>query len=153
MPYNDQTIQFYDRQASAYAADEPGDGQRRQLLRFASKLRQGAQVLDLGSGGGHDALSLVNLGFDVTLVDGSAGLAKEAEKRTGLKVRVLEFQALDYHDRFDGIWASASLHHVPSAAVTIVFGKVACALVNGGLLFASFKEAETDWHDQFGRYF
>ena len=151
MSDNDQTIEFYDRQASAYVADKPGDGQRRQFLRFASKLRTGAQVLDLGSSGGHDALSLKNLGFDVTLVDGSAGLAAEAEKWTGLKVRVLAFQDLDYQEqRFDGIWASASLHHVRSAAVPSVFGRIAQALINGGLLFVSFKEAETDWHDWFG---
>lgn len=153
MPEDDQTIQFYDRQASDYAAHEPGSGQRRQLLRFATKLKPGARVLDLGSGGGHDALSLISSGFDVTLVDGSAGLAREAEKRTGRRVRVLDFVALDYHNRFDGIWASASLHHVPSAALPTVFENVTHALVNGGLIFASFKEAERDWSDRFGRYF
>ncbi|MGI9494406.1 MAG: class I SAM-dependent methyltransferase, partial [Geminicoccaceae bacterium] len=125
----------------------------RQLLRFASMLKPGARVLELGSGGGHDAVALTNLGVDVTLVDGSASLAEEAEKRTGLMVRVLDFRALDYRERFDGIWASASLHHVSSAAIPTVFSKVARALFKGGVLFASFKEADTDWRDRFGRHY
>lgn len=149
----DETISFYDEQALEYAAHESGLVQQQQLAEFAAELPVGARVLDLGSGGGHDALSLTLSGFQVTAVDGSAGLAREAEKRTGLEVRVLRFEDLDYVEEFDGVWAAASLHHVPSTALSVVFAKVAMALLPNGLLFASFKEADTDWHDRFGRYF
>ncbi|MDH3659753.1 MAG: methyltransferase domain-containing protein [Alphaproteobacteria bacterium] len=149
----DETISFYDEQASEYAAHKSGLTQQQQLADFVAELPVGARILDLGSGGGHDALSLTLSGFQVTAVDGSAGLAKEAQERTGLEVRVLRFEDLDYIEAFDGVWAAATLHHVASEVLSAVFTKVTMALLPNGLLFASFKEADTDWHDRFGRYF
>ncbi len=153
MSPSNQTLDFYDDNATDYAAEASGKIQREQVLQFARKLKPGARVLDLGSGGGYDALSLIKLGIDVTLLDGSAGLAKEAEERTGRPVRVLRFEELDFKEAFDGIWAAASLHHVHTQALPDVMNRVSCALVPSGLIFASFKEAEADWHDHLGRYY
>lgn len=150
---SDDTLRFYNDNAADYAAEASGRFQRRQVLQFAEELECGARVLELGSGGGYDALSLIELGFDVTLVDGSAGLAREAEKRTGRLVRVLRFEELDYEGDFDAIWAAASLLHVRSDVLPEVMRRVARALVPSGLIFASFKEADQDWHDGRGRYF
>ncbi len=148
-----ETLRFYDDNAADYAAETSGKFQQGLVRRFADKLERGAPVLELGSGGGHDALALIELGFDVTLIDASTGLAKEAEKRTDQPVRLLRFEGLDYEEAFDAIWASASLLHVSSNALPDVMRRVARALVPSGLLFASFKEADRDWHDGRGRYF
>ena len=150
---SNETLRFYDDNAAKYAADASGEIQRRQVRAFAKRLEQGARVLDLGSGGGHDAASLIELGFDVTLLDGSSGLAKEAEREPGRAVRVLRFEELDYVEAFDGIWAAASLHHVRFADLSEVMTRVVQALMPSGLLFATFKEADEDWHDIFGRFF
>lgn len=148
-----ETLRFYDNNAADYAVEASGKVQRGLLRQFADRLERGARILELGSGGGHDSLALIEHGFDVTLIDGSVGLAKEAEKRTGRPVRILRFEELDYEEAFDAIWASASLLHVSSNALPDVMRRVAKALVPSGLIFASFKESDRDWHDGRGRYF
>ncbi len=149
----DETLRFYDDNAADYAAGTSSPAQRSLLQTFTDKLPPGAKILDLGSGSGHDALWLIKRGLDVTLLDGSAGLAEEAEKRTGQKVRVLRFEQIDDVEAFHGIWASASLHHVHSTALPDVMARIRDALMPSALVFASFKQAEADWHDRMGRYF
>jgi SAM-dependent methyltransferase len=112
-----------------------------------------AAVLDLGCGTGRDSRALIDAGFDVTAVDGSAEMAREAETRVGRPVRVLLFEDLDYEHAFDGIWANASLLHVPRAALADVLLRVYRALKPGGLLFASFKSGGKEGRDKLGRYY
>ena len=73
MPPLYETLHFYDDDAPDYAAEVSGKIQRKQIFRFSRELKRGARVLDLGSGSSYDALSFIELGFDVTLLDGSTG--------------------------------------------------------------------------------
>lgn len=145
------TIDYYNKNAAWYAAKGMSEKHIAALAGFAEMLPVGGRVLDLGSGGGHAAAWLLDHGYDVMMVDGSAGLAAEAEKLTGHPVRVLQFADLDYTEEFDGIWASASLLHVPEEELPLIWPKVARALKPGGLLHASFKELDGDMVDSLGR--
>ncbi len=98
----DETLCFYDDNAADYAAGTSGPVQRHCFRTFADKLDPKAKILDLGSGGGHDALWLIEHGFDVTLLDGSAGLAKEAEA--------------DWHDRLGRYFCAMSAVHLRTLA-------------------------------------
>ncbi len=113
MPLSDDaTLEFYARHAAVYAASgdtEPGP----QLLNFLAALQPGARILELGSGSGRDAAHMIARGFDVVPTDGSPELAREAERRLGRPVRLLQFEQLDERSAFDGVFASASLLHVP----------------------------------------
>ncbi|MBZ7922303.1 class I SAM-dependent methyltransferase [Ensifer adhaerens] len=146
------TLAFYRDNAATYAARERKPPTAR-LEAFMRRLSPGAAVLDLGCGGGHDSLILLEHGFDVTACDGSADLAREAELRIGRKVEVTRFQEIVWEERFDGIWAEASLLHVPRAELADVLTRIRRTLKPGGLLQASFKAGETEGHDRFGRYF
>ncbi len=112
-----------------------------------------ATVLDLGCGTGRDTRALVDAGFDVTAIDGSAEMAREAEARLGRPVRVLLFEDLDYERAFDGIWANASLLHVPRVGLPDVLNRVHRALKPAGLLLASFKSGGKEGRDKLGRYY
>lgn len=109
-------------------------------------------MLDLGCGGGQDSAALRDLGFHVTSIDASPGLAAEAKRRWNLDVRVREFADIDYEGAFDGILASASLHHAPSDALPNIFHRLRRALKPGGLLRASLKGGEADRRDALGRF-
>lgn len=148
----DDTLAFYRHNAAAYAARERQPPTAR-LAAFMRGLPDGAAVLDLGCGGGHDSLAMQQHGLDVTACDGSAELAREAENRIGRTVAVIRFQEIDWQDRFDGIWAEASLLHVPRAELTDVLARIRRALKPGGHLQASFKAGEAEGHDRFGRYY
>ena len=127
------SIAFYDGEAERYAERAHGKPAHPRLAAFASALPPGGTVLDLGCGGGQDALSFTRLGFQVIGSDASLKIAAEAQRRTGLPIRIKKFDELDDSEAFDGIWASASLHHVPAAELPDLFTRMHEALKPGGL--------------------
>lgn len=151
--HDTSTLQFYATEAAAYGVRSDNHGPSGRIAAFAAQLPAGAHVLDLGCGTGRDTQGLIDAGFDVTAIDGSAEMAREAERRTGRPVRVLLFEALDYAAAFDGIWANSSLLHVPRAGFDDVLGRVYRALKPGGVLFASFKTGGVEGRDKLGRYY
>ncbi|WP_112605406.1 class I SAM-dependent methyltransferase [Rhizobium sp. WW22] len=148
----DPTASFYTDNAAIYAARERRLPRQR-LDAFLAALPARATILELGCGSGQDAAYMLSRGFDVTPTDGSAELAKEAEKRLGRPVRVMRFEVLDATEIFDGIWAEASLLHVPRSALPDIFDRILRALKTGGIFHASFKAGEAEGHDKFGRYY
>ncbi|OEC98075.1 MULTISPECIES: class I SAM-dependent methyltransferase [unclassified Rhizobium] len=148
----DPTASFYTDNAAIYAARER-KLPRQRLDAFLATLPAGAAILELGCGAGQDAAYMFSHGFDVTPTDRSAQLAREAEKRLGKPVRVMRFEDLDATEIFDGIWAEASLLHVPRSALPDIFDRILRALKSGGIFHASFKAGEAEGHDKFGRYY
>jgi SAM-dependent methyltransferase len=153
MTHDRSTLEFYAKEAVAYGARSDCIGVSKSLADFIVRLPKSGAVLDLGCGTGRDTAALIEAGFDVTAVDGSPEMAREAEKRTSRPVRVLLFENLDYTAAFDGIWASASLLHVPRAGLPKVMRHVYRALKPNGLLFASFKSGGKEGRDALGRYY
>lgn len=148
-----ETLAFYANEAAAYAARSDRLGRSKQLDEFVARLAPGAAVLDLGCGTGRDTLALIEAGFAVTAVDGSAAMATEAERRTGKPVRVQLFEDLNDLAAFDGIWANASLLHVPREGLPRVLAAVYRALKPSGLLYANFKAGGREGRDSLGRYY
>ncbi len=148
----DPTSSFYTDNAALYAARDR-KLPRQRLDAFLNALPAGAAILELGCGGGQDAAYMLSHGFDVTPTDGSAELAKEAETRIGRPVRIMRFETLDATEAFDGVWAEASLLHVPRSVLPDVFDRILRALKPTGVFHASFKAGEAEGHDKFGRYY
>ncbi|MBB6426536.1 bifunctional 2-polyprenyl-6-hydroxyphenol methylase/3-demethylubiquinol 3-O-methyltransferase UbiG [Sphingopyxis sp. JAI128] len=146
------TLAFYAAEAPVYAASGPS-GASRHLDFFLDRLPQGAAVLELGCGGGRDAAHMIARGFTVEPTDGTAEIAAQAEARLGRPVRVMRFDELSAADRYDAIWASASLLHVPRCDLPGVLARIHRALKPGGLHFASYKGGGCEGRDRFGRYF
>jgi cyclopropane fatty-acyl-phospholipid synthase-like methyltransferase len=148
----DETSAFYDGNAETYASRERRLPATR-LDAFLAALPPGAKILELGCGGGQDSAYMLEKGFDVTPTDGSPELARQAEKLIGRPVTVMRFQDLESVDTFDGVWAEASLLHVPRAELPDVFARIHRALKAGAPLHASFKSGEAEGHDGLGRYY
>jgi len=148
----DETSAFYDGNAEVYASRERRLPATR-LDAFLAALPPGAKILELGCGGGQDSAYMLEKGFDVTPTDGSAELARQAKKLIGRPVTVMRFQDLEAVEKFDGVWAEASLLHVPRAELPDVFSRIHRALKPGAPLHASFKAGEAEGHDGFGRYY
>ena len=84
----DQTAQFYDREAEAYDGKRWGSPSGSRLNRFQINLVvamlnpvRGNKVLEVGTGTGRFAAALAGKGADVTGVDISEGMLREAEKQ------------------------------------------------------------------------
>ncbi len=148
-----RTLAFYDANAAAYAAVMlPDTDTLAQFRAFVRLMPPGGYILDLGCGAGHYAKLLRDAGFRLTLVDGSPGLAAEAQARTGLPVRVQLFQDFRDPPAYDGIWACASLLHVPEMELPDILARVAASLKPGGFFYGSFKETG-GMVDRHGRHY
>jgi SAM-dependent methyltransferase len=96
------------------------------------------RLLDFGCGPGRDLVALRALGQCVTGLDGSAEFVRMARAHSGCEVLEQSFFELDLGQaRFDGVFANASLFHVPSRALPEVLGKLHACLKPGGVLFSS----------------
>lgn len=105
------------------------------------------RLLDFGCGPGRDLMALTALGHTVTGLDGSPVFAEMARAQSGCRVLQQNFLELALGEReFDGVFANASLFHVPRAELPRVLGELHRALVPGGVLFCSNPRSfERDW--------
>ncbi|MBB3393005.1 cyclopropane fatty-acyl-phospholipid synthase-like methyltransferase [Rhizobium sp. BK275] len=152
MTRRDDTSAFYDDNAETYATRDRKPKATR-LDAFLAALPEQARILELGCGGGQDCAYMLSKGFDVTPTDGSAKLARQAEKLVGRPVKVMRFEDLSASEEFGGVWAEASLLHVPRADLPSILTLIRNALKQQGVFHASFKAGTTEGHDSFGRYY
>ncbi|MBK5966881.1 SAM-dependent methyltransferase [Thiocystis minor] len=110
--------------------------------RFLALLPAESHILDAGCGSGRDARAFLAGGYAVTAFDASPTLAALAAEHCGLSVQVRRFQEIDWQGEFDGIWACASLLHVPLGELPEVLERLAMALKPHGTLYASFKSGQ-----------
>jgi SAM-dependent methyltransferase len=149
---DDDTLQFYRRNAEAYARREITSRQTR-LDKFLALLPPGAAILELGCGAGGDSADMLARGFDVTPTDGSPEMAEVASRRLGRAVRTLLFHDLDEVEAYQGVWANACLLHVPRDELASVLALIRRALIPGGYFYASFKTGDAEGRDTLDRYY
>lgn len=119
---------------------------------FLSYLNEGNSILDLGCGSGRDTKYFLSKGYKVDAMDGSMEICKVASDYTGINVKCLLFNELDEIDKYDGIWACASILHLDRDDLIDVFHRIARALKDNGILYTSFKYSEFEGVRN-GRYF
>jgi SAM-dependent methyltransferase len=101
-------------------------------------------VLDAGCGSGRDAKAFVDLGFDVIAFDASTEMVARAARHAGCPVLHMTFDEMGWSEEFDGIWASASLLHVPRTSLVATVRRCCQALRPTGVFYASFKYGDTE---------
>src|SRR5271169_1707077 len=93
-------------------------------------------ILDFGCGPGRDLKTFAALGHTAIGLEGAAGFAAMARADTGCEVWEQDFHRLDLPgEHFDGIFANASLFHLPSQELPRVLRQLHVALKPGGVLF------------------
>ncbi len=119
---------------------------------FLPHLQPGSSILDTGCGSGRDSLAFKQKGYSVQAFDASEAMVEATREHAQVPVRKLTFQEMDYIEEFDGIWACASLLHVPKQELKAVFSLLARALKPKGFLYCSFKNREESFEKE-GRIF
>lgn len=147
-----KTLEYYNENAGKFILGTLNVDMMTIQKKFISYIPKGSKVLDLGCGSGRDSLYFKELGYDVTAVDGSAEMCIQAEKNIGQTVINMTFDKLNYEAEFDGIWACASLLHVPSSDIKNVIIKIEKALKKGGYFYFSVKYGDYEGKRE-GRYY
>ena len=120
--------------------------------RFLAQLAAGASILDFGCGSGRDTKYFLEHGFAVEATDGSKELCKLASAYTGISVKQMLFDELEAVEKYDGIWACASILHLAWADLVVVMQKMVRAVKDGGVIYTSFKYGQFTG-ERNGRFF
>jgi SAM-dependent methyltransferase len=153
MPYDPSTLTYYEEHAEEYCESTINLNLHELYKPFLRELNAGAHILDAGCGSGRDTKEFIKRGYRVTAIDGSPKLARLATAFTGQSCRVLSFDKMDFHEEFDGIWACASLLHVPKQEMQGLLPRFIQALKPGGILCVTLKEGDGEGIANDGRLF
>jgi SAM-dependent methyltransferase len=149
-----ETIADYDRRADDFLAGTRDHDVSQNIQALVSHI-QGTPpftILDFGCGPGRDLRAFTELGHTAIGLDGSARFVEMAREQ-GYEVLQQNFLALHLPDgTFDGIFANASLFHVPSQELPRVLSELHAALKPGGVLFSSNPRGNNEEGWNGGRY-
>jgi len=149
------TLAYYEQRAAQFwegTRDHDVRQNMQALLRHITAAPP-LRILDLGCGPGRDLAAFRALGHEPVGLDGSAQFVAMARQYSGCEVWQQDFLALRLPDaHFDGIFANASLFHVPSRALPRVLGELHATLKPGGVLFASNPRGQNEEGWNGGRY-
>ena len=136
---NDSNVEYYNKNADSFFEGSVAADMSYQRDKFASLLPKNARVLDVGCGSGRDSKAFMDRGFDVISFDASEEMCKRASAYIGREVLNMRFEEISFDNKFDGIWACASLLHVSKEKLPEILGKLRASLKDGGVMYASFK--------------
>ena len=139
-----ETLNYYNSNADQFFASTIEADISELRSRFTKYLKQSDYILDLGCGSGRDTKAFLDQGFRVDAIDGSEELCKKASEYIGIHVKHQFFQDINEEDKYDGIWACASLLHVAYYELSDVFIRLHKALKTNGIFYMSFKLGDSD---------
>jgi SAM-dependent methyltransferase len=151
----DLTLQHYNQRARAFleGTRDHDVSQNIGALLGHIKAEPPYRILDFGCGPGRDLLSFSRLGHSVVGLEGASEFVAMARAASGCEVWQQDFLKLALPDaHFDGVYANASLFHVPGGELPRVLRQLRATLKAGGVLFSSNPRGgnEEGWNR--GRY-
>jgi SAM-dependent methyltransferase len=151
----DLTLARYNERAEAFwtGTKDHDVGQNITALLQHIKAVPPFNILDFGCGPGRDLKVFAELGHLATGLEGAMNFVEMARSHSGCEVWHQDFLRLDLPDGyFDGIFANASLFHVPTSELSRVLKELWATLKPNGVLFSSNPRGnnEEGWNQ--GRY-
>ncbi|MCK8663759.1 class I SAM-dependent methyltransferase [Pseudomonas azerbaijanoccidens] len=136
---DEKTINFYNENSESYSNKTLDLQLTEQWNAFSHLMNKGGSILDIGCGSGRDMIKFQSLGFTTEGLEPSPLMAKIARKNTNSIVHEIPVEQLSTIERYDGIWACASLLHVHKNHISHSIENILRALKNDGLLYFSLK--------------
>lgn len=156
-----KTLRHYNENAEGFKEgtwDHDVSQNRDALIESLKKFRpqqNSYDLLDFGCGPGRDLVSFLQQGHRPVGLDGSPRFCEMAREASGVEVLCQDFLDLDLPENaFDGIFANASLFHIPSAIFLKTLKQLHRALRSQGVLFSSIPRGSGEGFngDRWGHY-
>lgn len=144
---------YYESNAERYAAETFSADMSEQYQRFLPLLKKGAKILDVGSGSGRDVCYFQRQGYQATALEPSKNLCREIRKVFSGEIVCSDIQNYQPEERYDGIWACASLIHLQEEEVLQFFEKIDQYLDDNGIIYISGKNGIPTGGVEDGRFF
>jgi SAM-dependent methyltransferase len=149
------TLEHYNQRAGDFFAGTRDHDVSQNIAALLEHIEGGppCAILDFGCGPGRDLKTLSELGHAAVGLDGAARFVEMARAYSGCEVWQQDFLKLDLPDnRFDGVFANASLFHVASQELPRVLAELRATLKPRGVLFTSNPRGRDDEGWNRGRY-
>ena len=150
------TLNYYDENAVEFACQTLSIDMHDLYELFINQLpqRDTQCILDVGCGSGRDANYFAKQGYEVTAIDASAELIQWAEQHH-MSSRItwvhLDFSSIEkqaWENKFTGIWACASLLHVPFLELPFIINSLLDTFTDDGVMYVSFKYGKGERVDE-----
>ena len=144
---SEATISYYDRLAEDFWLNTRNHdvSQNYEAFLEAIEVSPPCKILDLGCGPGRDLLFFKSLGHSVTGLDGSKEFVAMARAHSGGEVLHQDFLKMTLSkNHYDGVFANASLFHVPSSELPRILLNLFVTLKPRGILFCSNPRGNND---------
>jgi trans-aconitate methyltransferase len=131
------TLAYYEKRAEEFRAGTRDHDVSQNIAALLSRIQGESPftILDFGCGPGRDLKTFAALGHTAIGLDGAAAFVAMARADTSCEVWQQDFAALDPPgERFDGIFAIASLFHVPPQALPRVLQQLHAAVLRKNLI-------------------
>ncbi len=149
---NNKTINYYDENFENYKSNTQKLNFSNIQKIFIKKLKANSSILDFGCGTGRDTKFFLDNNFNVKAIDGSKKMCQIAGEYCNIKVDQILFNDFNEINCYDGIWACASLLHLPYLELNSIFYKLYDSLKKDGILYTSFKLGDFEGYID-NRYF
>ena len=154
----DRTLQYYDRSAEGFWEGTRDHDVSQNIDALLQRIEGKAPftILDLGCGPGRDLKAFAALGHVAIGLEGAPRFAEMARAYSGSEVWLQDLLKLELPpQRFDGVFANATLFHVPRQELPRVLRELHATLKPRGVLFASNPRGQNEegWNrGRFGAY-
>jgi SAM-dependent methyltransferase len=152
--FSARTLQYYRQRAQEFWASTRDHDVRQNIDALLTRIETAApfRILDFGCGPGRDLLAFAALGHTAIGLEGAAEFVAIASD-AGCEVWQQDFMQLSLPPAyFDGVFANASLFHVPSAELPRVLQSLHATLKSRGVLFSSNPRGQNEEGWNAGRY-
>lgn len=115
-----------------------------EIEKFTQLTPPNSKVLDVGCGACHEAATLTKKGYQVTGIDLSENLLKQASSlHPEIITQIMDMRKLDFPDKsFNAIWAHASILHLIKTDIPSTFTQFHRVLKSKGILYILVKEGQ-----------
>lgn len=138
--YRKAVIDFYNREATRYKEERNEiKGFDEVYKPFINRVKPNGKILDFGCGSGRDSMFFKEHDYEVVALDESKEMCEITRKLCNIEVKEMFFEDFNEVNTYDGIWACASLLHLPKEKLIPILKNLSSALKDNGYIYTSFK--------------